>query len=388
MISPLAPWLLLAGAAGAPTALSVPTLPGEQWSAVLGEDAFEHDYGAAALSPSGELVIAVKARAAGAVDTPWRLSLWTVGSTGRKLREIELELPGVNLHDPLIRSLLLLEGGEALLAGELEGGEASVVRVAQDGKSSRIWRGGDARLGTSISKLVLVKDGILLLGGRAQDAYIAKVTLAGKLLWERSVDRGKVETFVDGLATEDGGAVVVGTSWNGDAFHVGPSAVWLARYDGNGVLRQGSEQTFPGRYPTLSRSADGKLAVAYDRSSTTAQEIAVRAFGPKTMKAPVFDAGLAIVSRGLAQFRIVTVKDGGFVAVGSQDFALQVSKLTPTGTTLWSFLDSKRRATDFDVVASSDHTEFYIVYPALSTFMAGERRVVNTKIGLLKFAAK
>src|SRR5262249_20173541 len=154
-------------------------------------------------------------------DFSWRLVLWTVSPAGEKPSETPLEIPGRTLRDPQIRGLVLLDGG-ALLAAELEPGQLALLKAAQDGGGSVLWH---SAVPLSINKLVSVKDAVVLLGIRAQDAYLAKISLAGKLLWEKVVDRGQVDEFTDALPTDDGGVVVVGHSWSGALYHTGASTV-------------------------------------------------------------------------------------------------------------------------------------------------------------------
>ena len=84
-----------------------------------------------------------------------------------------------------------------------------------------------------------------------------------------------MDFLVDGLPASNNGYVLVGNSGQYDPLRVGPSIVWVAQYDANGVPK--SEITFPGRYGRIARTRDGGYVIVYDKSASNAQEIQIKA---------------------------------------------------------------------------------------------------------------
>ena len=89
------------------------------WERLLGDDKFDHEYKAAAILPQNdELVIAVRARLAGATRNLWNLLTWKVNGKGEKVGETSLQKlykgEASKLSD--IQALNVLRNGDIVVA--------------------------------------------------------------------------------------------------------------------------------------------------------------------------------------------------------------------------------------------------------------------------------
>lgn len=361
-------------------------LPGVAWEHRLGDDLWEHEYRAMAVSDKGDSIfVAVRARPAGHRDTPWSLMIWRVNQQTGELTPTALD-PQLTLLSKSyadIEDLKVLGNGSVVLAAESSKGVPSIIKLEPNGKLSFAKEIADPTHSAEILKILPTADGgFVIVGHQSTDAVIEKVDPAGNKTWDKVIDRGKIESFFDGVTTSDGGVVVIGNSWTGDPFFIGPSAILVMKFDDKGNLQM--EKSFPGRYASIAPSTQNSYAVVYDKSDTVQQSISVVGLSDELRElwnAPIFSS-----ERGVARFRIASAPNGGFVVVGSRDLNLWVSRIDKMGKTMWVFSDSERSASNFDVTSSGE--SFFIAYPAISTFMAGGKRQLNTKVSLIKFIQK
>jgi len=136
-----------------------------------------------------------------------------------------------------------LENGDSALVGTCKSFGAQrtdicVTRMTAKGEMKwRLWLGGKKKdEGRAIARAA---DGSILVLGNSKsftknydyDLHVAKISLDGKLIWEKSVG-GTRDEFAGGIAgTDDGGALVVGSS---QSFGEGDQNVYIVKLDKNG----------------------------------------------------------------------------------------------------------------------------------------------------------
>ncbi len=179
--------------------------------------------------------------------------------------------------DDIANGVTMLEDGDVAIVGECKsfGAKRSDICVIRLNKKGDIlWRkmlGGEKKdRGVAISR---AKDGNLLVLGsgksfkksNGRDLYIAKLSLDGKVLWEKSFG-GERDEFAGGIAgTNDGGVLAVGST---ESFSKkGYRDIYIVRLDKDG--NEVSVKTIGGKLnddaKSLTRTADGNFVMVGSR---------------------------------------------------------------------------------------------------------------------------
>ena len=253
-------------------------------------------------------------------------------------------------EDDIAQDIIALENGESVIVGTCKsfGAERTdicLTRMTAEGKMkwSILLGGKKEDEGRSLSRGV---DGNLFVLGTSKslshnydrDIYVAKVTLEGKLLWEKSIGGDRDEYAGGIVATKDGGVMVVGDT---ESFGKRYRDIYIAKLDkmGKTIFARtiGGEKTDEAR--GITRLTDGNFALVGMREvSKVYEEFFVMKIDPngKKLWAKTFgeydDDSLEAVTAS---------PDGGMVAVGktrsygSEQTDLTVMKLSTEGKVLW-----------------------------------------------------
>lgn len=204
----------------------------------------------------------------------------------------------------------------------------------------------------------------------------------GNILWGKKRDRGNKEIIVDGLRTDNNEVILVENSAETGPFRIGPSSVWVSKYDEKGILK--SEISFPGRYGHIAKSSDGNYGIVFDASTIGSQDIKVVLLNPELKE--LWKSQVLQVRSGLSDFKIAAAPNGSFWVVGSyglRQFNLSVIKIDKTGKKVIEVLDSEKISSNYHLVSSNN--ELYIAYSAYKEL---EKRRISKKVGLIKFIDK
>ena len=230
--------------------------------------------------------------------------------------------------DDIAHAVVMLENGDNAIVGECksfnaERSDICVTRITADGATR--WRkllgGKKTDRGVAITR---AKDGNLLILGAGksfndnadQDLYVAKLSLDGKLIWEKNFG-GDRDEYAGGIAgTNDGGVMVVGSS---ESFSKrGAKDIYIVHLDKDGKLI--SERTIGGKRndeaKSLTRTADGNFMMV------GAREVS-RAGDSDFFLMKLDQEGKKIWAKTLGQNEndvlnaVAPTPDGGIVATGS-----------------------------------------------------------------------
>ncbi len=254
-------------------------------------------------------------------------------------------------EDDIAHDIVALDNAQSVIVGTCKsfaqsGSQICVIRM--DAKGTVVWQlllGGDKEdKGRAITR---ASDGMLYILGTTKslatnydrDIYVAKVSLEGKLLWERGIG-GELDEKAGGIVgTDDGGVVVVGSSESfGDRY----GDIYIAKLDkeGNSV----SARTIGGKKTeeahALTRLKDGTLVMVGMRATNNRnyEEFFIVKLdqNAKVLWTKTFGDYDDDSLEG-----VVGTMDGGMVAVGktrsygSQQTDLTVMKLSKDGKVLW-----------------------------------------------------
>ena len=307
------------------------------WDRSYGDDRLWNDYSAMAIGKDGALLIAGSARTApgDSVAKPGRLLLWQLNNAGEATSEIEIRKPTAAPNVPeaqtvtaAIKDVLALDSGDALLLVDFEGARPSLVKIDTTGKQVFAKQLTGPERAVTLFKILATSDGaFVLLGHQSLDAFVMKLDAAGDVLWERKYDRGKMDLFVDGIPIEDGAFVLVGNSGTYDVLRGGPSVVSVGQYDADGAMS--AEVTFDGRYGRVAQAPGGGYAVVYDKDHSENQDVRVRRLGSDLKE--IWETQLLVAMPSFMDFRIGTLRGGGFVVAGGRDGKLYVNRIDSRG---------------------------------------------------------
>jgi len=253
--------------------------------------------------------------------------------------------------DDIAYGIVALENGESAIVGTCKSFGAQktdicVTRMTVNGEMRwRLWLGGKKKdEGKAIARTA---DGNIVVLGRsrsftkeyAYDLYVAKISLDGKKIWEKTLG-GDRDEYAGGIAgTDDGGILIVGAS---ESYGAGDKDIYIAKLEKNGKMVHahtvGGEKTDVAT--ALTRTRDGKMVlvgyreVEYNGDSDFLimqmdQNGKVR--WTKTFGEPYEDMLLGVTP---------TV-DNGIVAIGStrsygsSQSDLTVMKIDAKGKTIW-----------------------------------------------------
>lgn len=381
-------------------------LPGLEWERRLGDDKFRHIVQAITLSEKDSSIwIAGTSSLAERVGEAVRFWVWKLNDKGQKIQEIEFNNPHkgrrVNPAYPYIRSLVVMENGELLLVSGYNEFNSLLVRIGQNGKPLSTKALSKPGSDTTISKIVSTTDQAFLLIGnksdsskrKSQEAYknalVMKVDAEGTILWERTFDRGKNTSFIEGYSEKEGGTILIGNIGAYCPFCIGSSEVWVVKLDREGDIQ--SEQTVPGQNGSLAKSQTGSYVILYDKNDfmgkdqlTFTQEVWLQAFDSDLNR--LWQTQLFSVKSNFGRFSLASVASDGFIVVGSKENQFWASEISLEGKEVWQLYDAgniDRMSANYHIVSMND--QFFVLYAAYSKNKEGQ---LNTKVGLIKFILK
>ena len=355
--------------------------PALRWEKYFGDNRNWYEHDAVAAAPTGELFIGVNSKEAFTekLSAP---RVWRFNQNGERTADLEvknLNLAGSDIHPERLRFAGLSISQDGSILAVLTDRTSQLLLVKMDPSGTVFFAKPvpvkqtifDLRIG----KVLWAEDHLFLTGHHAFDAYVAKVELTAEVAWERRVDRGRMEMFVDGIVTEDGGILLVANMGQYDMFRNGPSEAWLSKFSATGV--EVRTPAFVGRYGSLARSS-GNYWLVYDKSNTAGQDIWVKVLGPDLKQ--ITTSKIISTKVGFTHFRIAPSASGGCVVVGEDDDQPYMAALAPSGNVVGSLTQShSSSAVQFDLVAAGEN--FFVVS---SPFVEDERHKSSRKVDLMK----
>jgi len=254
-------------------------------------------------------------------------------------------------EDDIAYGIVALENGESAIVGTCKSYGAQrtdicVTRMTADGEMKwRLWLGGKKKdEGKAIARTA---DGNIVVLGRsksftkayAYDLYVAKISLDGKKIWEKTLG-GERDEYAGGIAgTDDGGVLLVGAS---ESYGKGDKDIYIAKLDKNGQLLHahtiGGEKEDAAT--ALTRTRDGKMVlVGYREIEYTGNTdflIMQLDQNGKRRWTKTFGEDYEDELRG-----VTATVDKGIVAIGttrsygSSQSDLTVMKIDAKGKTIW-----------------------------------------------------
>lgn len=273
--------------------------------------------------------------------------------------------------------IVALEDGDSAIIGTCKSFGAKrtdicVTRMTASGNMRwRLWLGGEKEdEGKAITR---ASDGSIMVIGTTKslaknydrDIYVAKVSLEGKLLWEKSIG-GERDEFAGGIAgTDDGGVIVVGDS---ESYGNGYKDIYIAKLDKDGNTL--SSRTIGGKKAdsakSLTRTKDGAFVMVGYREVRSAgdTDFFIMKLNQEGKKVWAVTYGEKDTDMLLG---VTATVDGGVVATGktrsygSEQSDLSVMKFNADGKLIWHKIYGFKYYEYGNAVASTKDGGFVIV---------------------------
>ncbi len=373
-------------------------IPGFVWKRDLGNDKFDYESKAAAVSPTnGDLIITGQSVDYRNAQAPRNIYVWWVNGQGKTTKAITLkDSNGQGYFD--VAAMSLLSSGEILLAAETQTHQKVIIKIDQDGKplfTVPIAVAKDFEI--LLCRIVpLIDNKFIVIGYSTKskggaDGLIIKFDSLGHVLWRKTVSRSKIDWFWDGMATSDGGFTLVGNSGNYESGFVGSCNVWVTKFDGTGNAQ--SETVFPGRFGRMTTSQEGGYVIAYDKDTYINPDIRLQALSPALQQK--WGVHVLTTNKDFPRApRMARTPANDFIVVGGKGGKeriigiLWIKRIKSNGEVSWEFSadDSVKDSTtalEYDLVSSNE--TFYVLYPNLIEVRSGGTR---QKVRVIKFIQK
>lgn len=307
------------------------------------------------------------------VDGIW---IWKINDAGERAMDVRLKnIPDKESKYINVESMAISDNSDIFLVARLDNGQAELVKLNTEGK---VLFSNKLDKGRHIVKIIPISDNkFLLIGYQSLDSLIMKIDASGEVLSDNVFDFGQTDMSIDGIATEEGGFVLIENSGKAEKLFMGASDIWMTKYDSIG--QKVFEKSFPGRYGSIARSKNGSYAVAYDKSGAASQDIWVKAINKDFIT--LWDVKVTETNFGLERFKIASLTNGDYMATGPINGRPWVSYISSTGVKKWDFSGKTMDVavgTDF---ISKDNSCFIVS----SVVAVNEQFKLINKIRVIKF---
>ncbi|MEE9297085.1 MAG: hypothetical protein V3W34_19260 [Phycisphaerae bacterium] len=368
---------------GAPVALSSEPAPESAkgvvarglrvvWERECGAGEYWYTLSSVAVGVEGEIVMAAIALDSQASPPENHVLLWRIDKTGTVIDTLKIAKPAVDGRGQALDVSLsegvqvqVLPNGEMVLAIGFVEGRPWLVRLDRHGRQlmSKELLGPDRRV--TIKKMVPRSNGhFVLLGHERLDTFAMEVDALGNVVWENIRDRGEMDFAVDGVSTDDGGFVVIENSGQYNMLGVGPSSVWVSKYDARWALQR--ELRLEGRHGRVTNTPGGRIALVYNRSTSVDQDIYVETFDRSLER--VSQTRVLQSQQGLSPFSVGSCPGSGCIVGGGKHDKLFLCRMDDNGNVVWRFWGEQMpQSIDYELLLEGDN-----IFVASSVFAKGE----------------
>lgn len=354
------------------------SISGLVWDKRFGDVDYSYQNRILAVPPKGTILQVAGIYSTAEKGNPEKVEglwIWKINEAGEKVSDLRIKNADKVEKYIEVGAFAIAGNEDILLVAKLDNGQSALLRLNSAGNILSTSKLGE---GKRISKIVPTDDSnFLLIGIQSSDSFMSKINASGETLWNKVYDRGKSEMLIDGIAAEDGGFVVVENSGKAEKFFMSSSDIWITKFDAN--VQKVKEISFSGRYGSIARGKGGGYVILYDRSGTASQDIWVKALDKNFTE--LWEVNVNTINFGLERFKVASLANGDYIAVGPVSGKPWVSYIASTGAKKWDYLEKSTDVsvgTDFIV---KDNTCFIVS----SVITVNEQLKMLNKIRVIKF---
>jgi hypothetical protein len=302
--------------------------------------------------------------------------MWRVNTIDGTISEIELKnVKNVPIKIFDVQCLQNTNNGTIVAVITAGNDQPMLVRIDVNGEINLLKK---LATESDISSIIPTIDNMLLLiGHKSLNSFIIKINDNGTEIWTKEFNRGKHENFVDGIATNDGGFILIENSGKFEKLFMGECSLFVSKFDSNG--NKVDERFLPGRYGSIAQGKDGRFAVVYDKKADSSQDIWVQAYDKQL--SPLWSQNITTTKLGFEKFKAAGLTNGNYVISGTVKGKPWVTYLDSNGTKKWDYLSvSKDFENGIDILANGD--DCYLI----STVMRfNADKALNNYVKAVKF---
>ncbi len=271
-------------------------------------------------TPEGLYLAGISHRRQSAHEYAYSLWILKLGTTGERLWNKVLSIPGLDRLEPITWSkCLALDNERVLLVQEsLPKTGTWLLHLGPEGQIEQHRQLDLGRGGTTLRDFKRVPGGFLITGqkhGRdGYDAWVIKLDNAGLPLWEKMYDNGHTEDAFSIVVENNGGFTFAADSGQYNKFGGGSSQIWVVCCDAKGQVR--TEATVPGRHPTLILHPNGTYALAANIADFPKLTMQVQGLDPKLQQ--TWGPHILYRGNGLGLYPLRIDAVGHYIVIGSQ----------------------------------------------------------------------
>lgn len=301
--------------------------------------------------------------------------IWKINAAGEKVVDLRLKNPADDTKKYLnVEALAITSNEDIILIAKMRGGRINLIKLNSVGE---ILLSKELKSERDISRIIPTADNkFLLIGHEKFNSLLMKIDANGEILWEKINDRGKDDMFVDGIATEDGGFILIENSGKSAQFLLTSSEMWITKFDSKG--EKITEKSFPGRHGSIVRGKDGNYAIAYDKSETAKQDIWAKAVDKDLNEK--WNTNITSTDFGLESFKVGSLTNGDYIVAGPIMLRPWVSYIDASGVKKWDFHNKANEPASGPDFISKDDNCFII-----SSVVAITGDKITNKVKVIKF---
>ncbi|MCX5633794.1 MAG: hypothetical protein NTW93_09010 [Phycisphaerae bacterium] len=339
-------------------------IPKTQWIKLYSEDNWtDRDPKLINIASAGYYAVGLSSFRNAETSYDYRLWIWKLDLQGNRIWSKKVVLPNTKEDEKHIWDKLLCLNNERLIIVRESQPKTGtwLIRFNEEGDISFAKELAMGRQSYVLRNIAKIKDGYLIsgqeLGDNNPDAWIMKIDSDGNILWQKTYDKGKAEDATSMVATEDGSFILAADCGEYNKFGGGPSNVWIIKCDSTGTIL--AETLFPGRHPTIARTANNIYAVSYNIADFPAVESYVVGLDSKLNK--IWEPQLLYKGNGVGMYKIETDNRNNFIIAGSKFMeGLCLWKIDQNGKQLWSHLIGTKNPTTFVELLLTKDNEFLL----------------------------
>ncbi len=303
--------------------------------------------------------------------------IWKINDAGSKICDVNIKTINIgrityNLNN--IQSMIVGDNGTILLIVSTTKSAVLLIKINFNGEILLSKSIGETK---SIFKTIsLSGNNFLLIGEDGGYPVFTKIDETGKELWSKGSSRNKYGKFFDGIATKDGGFLLVENAGASSDINADTTDIFIVKYNADGEKQ--NEKHLSGKYGNIKIGRNDNVAIVYDKSLSNAQDVWLQVYDNNLV--PMWSTSIASAILEMGNYRMSLLLNGSYVVVGDQAgiFKPSVSYIDQFGNKIWTYLSKQPEyGLGTDIVCAD--TSCYLVY-SIDTLLTEDAKASKIKV--------
>ena len=306
--------------------------------------------------------------------------IWKVSESGAKTCDVDIKnitIGRITYELNNIQSMIVNDDETIVLVVNTTKSSSLLLKINFNGDILLSKNIGETK---SIYKIISLSNNCLLLIGEdnGYPAFI-KIDETGNNLWSKGSDRSKYGNFIDGIATKDGGFLLVENTGASSKTNTDITDIFIIKYNASGEKQ--NEIHLSGKYGNIGIGQNNNVAILYDKSRTYAQDVWLQVYDSDFV--PSWNTSIASSVLNIGNYKMSIFQNSSYMIAGNEvrTFKPLVTYVDQSGKIVWSYLSqSPEKGSNTDLVCSS--LSCYVVYSVYTLLTKDD---IITKIKVIRF---